>query len=79
MGREELGDGTIDAASVVRADEAVTGIVEGQVRHLLLAPLQSGDVLLALADWDTRIARAMRNQHRGGDPIDTMDRRDALK
>src|ERR1700693_429399 len=77
MRGEEVSDGTVDAPLVVGTDEAVARIVEGHIRHLLLAFLQRGDELLALSDGNARIAGAVRDQHRGGDAIDAMDRRDA--
>src|SRR5271165_45903 len=77
MRGEEVSDGTVDTSPVVGADETVAGIVEGQVCHRLLAFLQGGDELLALADRHARIARPVRDQYWSGDAIDAMDRRDA--
>ena len=64
----------IDAAAVLRTDEAVAGGVEDLVYDLHLAFAQRRDELLAFADRDTRIARAMCDQHRRANAVDAVDR-----
>ena len=74
MSSEELGDCAIDATTVVRTDETMAGIVEGDVADLLLSLAQRRDVLLAFTDRYAWIARTVSDQHRHTNAIHPMDR-----